>query len=124
MPIETIKRYTREQIVCNPEKLFVFGDNMARIGLGGQAGEARHCPNTIGIPTLWAPGMFFSDADLDNPIVMAAIDTTFINIQLLLDEDITVVFPEDGVGTGLADLLKRAPRIHDYIQHHLVLLQP
>ena len=65
--IEVVRRYTRAEIKANPDKLYVFGDNMARVGLGGQAKEARGEPNSVGIPTKWRPGKndgdYFSNQD-------------------------------------------------------------
>jgi hypothetical protein len=60
-------RYTRQDLRDNPAKLFVFGDNFARRGLGGQAREARGEPNAIGIRTqkapTYEPSDFLTDAE-------------------------------------------------------------
>ena len=56
-----IDRYTRALIQSNPTALFVFGDNLKRIGYGGQAGEARGCLNAIGIPTKVSPSEYIFD---------------------------------------------------------------
>ena len=37
MPIETVHRYTRAEIRSRPDALYVFGDNLAGRGFGGQA---------------------------------------------------------------------------------------
>jgi hypothetical protein len=38
MNIERIKYITREFVQSNPDKVFLFGDNLERVGMGGQAG--------------------------------------------------------------------------------------
>jgi hypothetical protein len=123
MPLLLIDYYTRELIRSKPNDLFVFGDNMARIGMGGQAASARNEPNTVGIPTLWSPGEFFCDADYDNPIVEARIQVAFVEIRHCLHLGVTVHYPSAGVGTGIADLANRAPKVLKEIQRSLATLE-
>ncbi len=65
MPIRREPHITRQMVRAEPEAYWVFGDNLARKGLGGKAREMRGEPNTIGIVTKRAPTMnpeaFFSD---------------------------------------------------------------
>lgn len=116
--IRYVRRYTREEIAANRDTYYVFGDNMARYGRGGQAAACRGLPNTIGVPTKWLPSneehAFFRDEDFANG-PQAAIDEAFEHIERLLRDGATVVFPADGLGTGLADLPHRAPETHAYI---------
>ena len=49
------ERITRADLRANPDTLYVFGDNMRRRGMGGQAAEMRGEPNAVGIPTKWRP---------------------------------------------------------------------
>jgi hypothetical protein len=104
--------------------IFVFGDNMQRRGLGGQAKEMRGEPNAIGVPTKWRPDMrpeaFFSDADFDD--VRPSIDEAFNDISAYLDLGFDIVIPADSLGTGLADLPRRAPRIYRYIEDKIASL--
>jgi len=51
MGIRTEKHITRQMLRAEPGTLWVFGDNLQRKGLGGQAKEMRGEPNAIGIPT-------------------------------------------------------------------------
>ena len=99
---------------------------MARTGYGGQAAEARGEPNTIGIPTKWAPTRneadYFSDLHPENHKVYEAINEAIDQIQAILKQRATVVLPADGIGTGLAELPTRAPLIYSYIKHKLDLL--
>jgi hypothetical protein len=115
----TIAQYiTRDQLRALPDTLFVFGDNMRERGLGGQAREMRGEPNAVGIPTKWAPSNaaigFFCDSDL--PACKGLIDQRFTKLRGHLSKGGEVVWPEAGIGTGLADLKSRAPRIWEYIE--------
>lgn len=117
MPIEIVDRYTREDLKANRHKMFVFGDNMARKGFGGQAKACRGEPNALGIPTKHTPdcskGAFFRDSDIAKvePVIAAAFEA--ITMQLVSKR--IVVWPADGVGTGLARLEEKAPAIYKYI---------
>ena len=95
--------------------VFIFGDNIARVGFGGQAAEMRGEPNTVGVPTKWGPASieiaYFKDDDWDYPGVRIAIEAAFVAIRMYLDAGYDVVIPADGLGTGRAQLRERAPRI-------------
>ena len=114
--IEYISYYTRPLIRANRTKLFVFGDNACRTGLGGQAGEARFEPNTIGIATKWAPTMvesaFFNDGDEG---AWALVNKDLARVTEALNAGRIVVVPHDGVGTGLSQMPKRCPRLLAHI---------
>lgn len=118
MPVLRVDWITREQVRAGyPDTLFVFGDNMQRRGLGGQAREMRGEINAVGIPTKWRPnnddGAFFNDEDLLVATLVAhkAMD----RLRAHLAAGGTVVIPADGVGTGRARLRTRAPRIAEMI---------
>lgn len=109
------KQITRAMLRAEPGTLFVFGDNMAREGFGGQAKEMRGEPNAVGIPTKWFPGRkpsdYFTDADFHT--VCHRIAAAFVRLN---SHDGSIIWPADGIGTGLADLQRRAPRIFTYIE--------
>lgn len=96
-----------------PGTLWVFGDNLQGHGLGGQAAEMRGEPNAIGIPTKHAPSMapaaFLTDDDWPTFRVAASAPLARLLAHIRAGGD--VVWPANGVGTGLADLPARAPRI-------------
>lgn len=117
MPSITVKRYTRAMIQANPDKLYVFGDNIARTGYGGQANAARDEPNAVGIPTKRGPYVYLEDTDYAEWLVASAPD--FARIVRALNGGATVVWPEDGIGTGLAELAIRAPKIWDLLQEQI-----
>ncbi|MGD9560881.1 MAG: hypothetical protein AB7F88_00370 [Pyrinomonadaceae bacterium] len=123
--IERMRFITREYVRANREKLFVFGDNLERRGLGGQAAEMRGEPNAIGIPTKKSPSYnndaFFTDAEFEQN--KAAIDAAFAKIIASVSDSIRVIIiPSGGVGIGRAQLRKRAPRTFAYLQQKLAEL--
>lgn len=113
-----VSRYRREDIRANPDKLYVFGDNFAGVGRGGQAKECRGEPNTVGIVTKWHPtmdaGAFLTDEAL--PRIRYRYQQDFRRLAEHLAAGGDVVWPRDGVGTGLARLPQSAPAVFDYIQ--------
>lgn len=107
-------RIYRQDLRANPALIYIFGDNQARYGLGGQAAEMRGEPNAHGIATLKSPDVFWSDADLpDNCCVL---DADFAPLFKAARNGRMIVLPSDGVGTGLADLKRRAPQTFQYLQ--------
>lgn len=117
-----VKHYTREMIRHFHYNLFVFGDNMIRTGYGGQAAAARDEPNAVGIPTKWEPNSkpssYFVDDDFDK--VVPVIDKEF---KRLWQHPNKIVWPMDGIGTGLAQLDVRAPKIFNYIEYKKLELE-
>lgn len=118
--VEYIKWITRYMLRADPESRFVFGDNLKRVGLGGQAKEMRGEPNAIGIATKRAPGMN-DDGDFFTPFtVVGTDDFNAIMLDLgdvvrALQEGRTVYVPADGLGTGLSQLPTRAPHLANLI---------
>lgn len=125
MTFRTEKLITREMLRAEPNTLFVFGDNMRQKGLGGQAKEMRGEPNAVGIPTKWRPSRtedaFFINSDF--PAVEGLIKERMHKLFVHLKTGGDVVWPEDGIGTGLAELKERAPRIFYLIDTMRVFLE-
>ena len=111
-----LDRYTRSLIRSQPMRLFVFGDNLLRIGYGGQAREARGELNAVGIPTKASPSTYFTDTVQDFDASKQPIVQAFVILAQHLRNGHDVVWPKDGVGTGLAQLNVRAPEIADAIE--------
>ena len=107
-----------------PNTLFLFGDNMRRQGYGGQAGAMRDHPNCFGVPTKWAPDTqktsYFKDEDFG--FVEDTIRFPFTIAYSFLMIGKTVVVPTDGLGTGLAELPTRAPKIFAFIENCIAML--
>lgn len=122
MPLLKQKWIKRADLRANPETLYCFGDNFQRIGMGGQAAEMRGEPNVLGICTKASPWEFFND---QHHFFAAATHyaEAFKEIDNHLAMGCTVVFPEDGFGTGLAKLAIMAPRINDLLCHHLRFIE-
>lgn len=116
MPIRYQKWITRQDLRANRHQFYVFGDNAMRVGFGGQAREMRGEPNAIGIATKWAPSPdnihFFKDDEACRSVV---IDDLYRVESHLMRGD-TVIVPEDGIGTGLAQLPRRAPKLDQFIK--------
>lgn len=96
-------------------------------GMGGQAAAMRGEPNTVGVPTKWAPERkvwaYFSDDDLEDRDVWHAINSAFIVIKDALADGRNVVIPADGLGTGLAELPTRAPKLYAIIEARIAELE-
>ena len=95
-----------------------FGDNDIERGKCGQA-IIRDEPNAFGIPTKKLPslrtGSFYTDEELeDNKL---KIDNAIHKIlhEFYTKEYNTLVFPEDGLGTGYAQLQIRAPKTYQFL---------
>lgn len=118
MTLLYVKRYTRAYIKAHPDWLFIFGDNLERSGLGGQAEHARGEPNAVGIATKRLPSMepnaFLSDKDYTE--WFAAEKSTLGRLMTASKVGRTIIWPLDGIGTGLAQLERRAPEIWHEIE--------
>ena len=123
--IEILKAwYTKDYVLSRGRALFIFGDNTQRVGMAGQA-TIRMCFNATGLATKFAPSMepssFFSDHLLD--VCKKRIDEDIEKIKTRLTRDEffeTVVFPVDGLGTGLSQLPQRAPQVWMYLCNRLL----
>ena len=115
--IEFKDNITRSEIRANRDKIYLFGDNLMGVGYGGQAKEMRNEVNTIGIPTKKSPSAFLSDTDFAQ--VASLIASKFGMIKGHLQNKRTIVIPSAGVGTGLADLPNKAPKIWSVVKENL-----
>lgn len=113
----------REDLRTNPDYLYLFGDNEQRIGQGGQAREMRGEPNAVGIRTKRTPGTdetaYWAERTSDEFIRNCSmLNEDFLPVWKALreDQDLIVVIPTDGLGTGLAELKTRAPLTLEHIE--------
>jgi hypothetical protein len=103
--------------------LFVFGDNLDRVGYGGQA-IIRDMPNAIGVATKRSCSEYMTGT-LDD---FEAVVGDLRDIELLADigqRDILLPMNKDGtisLGCGLAELPLRAPHLYGMIQDWFVRL--
>ena len=114
-------RIYRADLRANPDVLYVFGDNQERWGLGGQAKEMRGEPNAVGVATLAAPGSFWTEANAINQC--RQIDDDMAPLFAAAHVGHLIVFPLDGIGTGLADLERRSPTTFAYLQSRVAELK-
>ncbi len=107
-------RIYRVDLRNNPNFLYIFGDNLERRGMGGQAKEMRGELNAFGIATKRRQTHgkkedYFHDSD---PTVRDIILAEFDTLHGVLKEGgyKAIVIPADGIGTGLARMTEFAPR--------------
>jgi hypothetical protein len=122
MPLIFQKVYKRDDARRNPEVLYVFGDNVRRVGLGGQAREMRQEPNAVGVATKVSPYECFGDKPEEIIAQNRIIDIDMKPLFDHLKNGGIVVWPTDGIGTGLAGLPVYAPMTFEYIQQKLAAL--
>lgn len=115
--------FTVELVQNNPHLLFIYGDNLERRGKRGQA-VIRDLPNTIGIATKHSPSMraeaFFKGENKEYLII----DREMRRLEEALDSGVYTgaVLPTNGLGTGLAELQRRAPKVLEYLEARMVTL--
>ena len=116
--IETIYRYSVSIVAANPNKIYVFGDNILEEGKGGQA-IIRDEENAFGIPTKVSPNRtaaaYFTDVKFDSNI--SQIDRAISKIK---KDGRVVVFPSDGLGKDRANLEEEAPETYKYLKQRLL----
>lgn len=134
----TTEYYTPELLRKYSQYTFVFGDNLQRIGKGGQA-IIRDEPNVIGVSTKVSPNYCFSELDggyvergglLESEEVIQLnwrswldiIDSDLRRVEDKLALGETVVVPMDFIGTGLARLTETAPGLLFYLYHRFNLM--
>jgi hypothetical protein len=118
--------WTTQTLERHPRLIFIFGDNDVGRGIGGQA-IIRGRENAMGLPTKRAPNnnesSFYNDKNFDEHVANMRSAISKI-LKRLEEREITednnngerrwrgIVLPEDGFGTGLAQLDKRAPKTY------------
>lgn len=108
--------WTRDYVEKNIDQTFIFGDNNARIGKGGQA-IIRDLPNTMGIRTKKGPSTksaaYYKDSEYEQNCKNILEDVLEIKEEALKGS--TIVFSDGGYGTGLASLKQVAPKTFEYL---------
>jgi hypothetical protein len=105
----------------NPTKLFVFGDNLERIGTGGQA-IIRNCSNSIGIATKKKPSMQDDSFFHDKPSEAIKILNDIQRLIVVSSDYEVVVFPADGLGTGLSKMQIFSPKLCNWLHNTLSVI--
>lgn len=99
----------------NPSALVVFGDNLITKGKAGQA-IIRDERNAFGVPTKRLPSMnsnaFFSDLEDE----YQEVKDKLIYLWGEHTRGKIIILPDNMIGTGLADLQNRSPKIMKLIE--------
>lgn len=122
MPLIFQKIYRRDDARRNPDVFYVFGDNVRRKGMGGQAAEMRHEPNAVGVATKYSPYDCFGEEAAQIIAQKRIIDIDMKPLFEALKAGKVVVWPADGIGTGLARLREAAPSTLEYLEFKLAAL--
>lgn len=125
MPVEYRDIIYRSDVRADRDKLFLFGDNELRKGLGGLAGELRGEPNAHGVRTKAFPHLrrdaFWYDEEFDR--VTALIKEDLEKPLRWVSAGKTIVIPRNGIGVNLARLPDNAPRVYEFLQRKFYLLE-
>jgi len=121
--IEIINKYDVNTVLTNPNKIYVFGDNLKGCGKAGQA-IIRDCPNTIGIPTKREPSMNSSSFFSDKEDEYIAVFSVLALIKEKLRENKIIVMPLNGIGTGYAQMYKKSPKLYKKMVSYIQELEP
>lgn len=112
--------WSRNDVKENKDLLFIFGDNDIKQGYRGQA-VIRGLTNTEGIPTQKnitpSSDRFYRDDEYkeNRKKIKSAI---LLILKRINEENYKgIVLPKDGIGTGLSQLYKRAPKTFEYLQY-------
>jgi len=119
MKIEIEKIYSRELVQNNPNKLYIFGENVNQQythAVGGGQAVIRGLKNTFGFCTLDDIGVYWKDEEY----VMNAekIMTDILSLLIRSKGYDCIVFPYYGLGTGRANLQK-APKTFLFLCNQL-----
>jgi len=115
-------RIYRTDLRNNREAYYLFGDNVKRVGYGGQAKEMRDEPNAIGVATKSSPYEYFHDKDLIKNVSVMWDDLHPAYFAVIAGR--TLIIPSDGLGTGLSKLPEMAPRTNKALLFMMDHLKP
>ena len=121
--IEFVDFYTPDDCTKNPEKFYIYGDNLEGWGKAGQA-IIRDCKNAIGIPTKRKPSTgadaYFGDREDE----LIAIKEAVKRVEEKRLAGYTLVLPKCGIGTGLAKMNQYSPKLFMRLTAYFQKLSP
>jgi len=117
--VKLVKVYDYNTVKKDKDTVYVFGDNLIEKGQTGQA-VIRNLPNTVGIPVkrfacLKNDYCYFSDREEEFEIVSEKLN----NLERYVNMGYKIALPATGIGTGIADLKNRSPKLFKYITNRL-----
>ena len=100
------KYIDRSDLQNNPHLMYVFGDNVNRVGRAGQAAAMRGEKNAYGIATLMSPGVPFRWSVIDRQYILRDLIVVFNTLSDYTNKQLCegLVWPTDGIGTGFAKM--------------------
>lgn len=113
--------WTRDQVARDVDSVYVFGDNFTDfldvyVPSSTQA-VIRGLPNAYGISTkndrFKYPKSYLSDED--GYVFRSSLEMVILLLKIKSEEGKTIVFPEQGLGTGKAMLKEKAPACWEYL---------
>ena len=112
--MKTVSCLSIPLLKANPSNIYVFGDNLIKRGKGGQA-VIRGCTNAFGIPTkrlpARTPNAYFSDKENE----FIAVDKALDDLMKYKIQGRTIIFPSQGLGTGLAQMATKSPKLFKHL---------
>lgn len=122
MPILFQQVIARADARRNGTVLYVFGDNVARRGMGGLAAELRNERNAVGIRTKYTPHEFYTEDALSVEAQNRMIDEDMKALFDHIRKGGVVVWPARGIGSGTARLPVKSPSTFDHLERKLEAL--
>lgn len=118
-----VQRWTPDMVRAHEDWVVLFGDNELGQGNAGQA-CIRGMQQAHGIPTKKEPSMddasFYTDEEFGRNCTRISEAILSLPWDKLRSGELTLVLPEDGLGTGLAQLHARAPRTKQFLDDTIV----
>ena len=119
-----IKRISREDAKNNPHRLFIYGDNDERRGYGGLAKELRYAKHAVGIRVKKKPttdeNAYYLDEEYEENIRKIKADIEIVKTIMIETPFSYIIFPADGIGTGLAQMRLRCPKTFKFLCNELM----
>lgn len=114
--------YSVKMCKDNPQNCYIFGENEEQQRRGYSirgSGQAiiRGQDNTYGFCTKKSIGEYWTDVNYSDNIICIEGD---IKILLNLSKKYTLVFPYNGLGTGLSNMQQKCPRTFLYLSKRLL----
>lgn len=120
-----VEGYSLALFNSNPEVLFVYEDNLDKVGFTGIEGYARKLTNTVAIPTKISATQHVFDEDIGKPVkgvdfkydgpygyIILEIIRSFVKLRDHLKSGKNIAWPKEGVGMNASRLFITAPLLH------------